>query len=58
MVPLPSFDHQQVSAAVFRQLDEALDDCPRCQAVFATDVEFSPTNDAYVPIADFRAVAA
>jgi hypothetical protein len=34
MVPSPSFEHQQVSAAIFRQLDESLDDCPHCQAVF------------------------
>ena len=26
MVPSPSFEHQQVSAAIFRQLDESLDD--------------------------------
>ena len=41
MVPSPSFDHQQLSAAVFRQLDESLDDCPHCQAVFEIDVEFA-----------------
>ncbi len=40
-VPSPSFDHQQVSAAVFRQLDESLDACPHCQAVFEVDVEFA-----------------
>jgi hypothetical protein len=41
MVPSPSFEHQQVSAAIFRQLDESLDDCPHCQAVFEIDVEFA-----------------
>ena len=40
-VPSPSFDHQQVSAAVFRQLDESLDDYSHCQAVFEIDVEFA-----------------
>jgi len=41
MVPSPSFDHQRVSAAAFRQLDESLDDCPHCQAAFEVDVEFA-----------------
>ena len=41
MVPSPSFEHQQVSAAIFRQLDESLDDCPHCQTVFEMDVEFA-----------------
>ena len=41
MVPSPSFEHQQVSAAIFRQLDESLDDCPHCQAVFGIDLEFA-----------------
>jgi Uma2 family endonuclease len=41
MAPSPVFGHQQLSAAIFRQLDEALDDCPRCQALFEIDVEFS-----------------
>lgn len=41
MAPSPSFDHQRVSAAAFRQLDESLDECPHCQAAFAIDVEFA-----------------
>ena len=41
MAPLPGFDHQRVSAAAFRQLDESLDDCPHCHAAFEIDVEFA-----------------
>ena len=41
MAPSPALGHQQLSAAIFRQLDEALDDCPFCQALFEIDVEFS-----------------
>ena len=41
MAPSPAFGHQQLSAAIFRQLDEALDDCPHCQPLCAIDVEFS-----------------
>jgi|ERR1035437_4351496 Uma2 family endonuclease len=44
MAPSPAFEHQQLSAHIFRQLDEALDDCPRCQALFEIDVEFSDIN--------------
>jgi len=41
MAPSPVFEHQHVSEKIFRQLDEALDDCPSCQALFEIDVEFS-----------------
>lgn len=41
MAPSPGIAHQQMSAIIFRQLDQALDDCPNCQALFETDVEFS-----------------
>lgn len=41
MAPSPVFEHQHVSAKIFRQLDEALDECPHCQALFEIDVEFS-----------------
>lgn len=41
MAPSPALEHQQSSAAVFRQLDEALEHCPHCQALFEIDVEFS-----------------
>jgi Uma2 family endonuclease len=41
MAPSPLYIHQKLSAVIFRQLDEALDDCPRCQALFEIDVEFS-----------------
>lgn len=41
MAPSPALEHQQLSAAIFRQLDELLDDCPHCQALFEIDVEFA-----------------
>lgn len=41
MAPSPAFGHQQLSAAIFRQIDELLDDCPNCQALFEIDVEFA-----------------
>lgn len=41
MAPSPALGHQQSSAAIFRQLDESLDDCPHCQALFGIDVEFA-----------------
>jgi Uma2 family endonuclease len=34
MPPSPGLEHQRVSAAIFRQLDEALDHCPKCEALF------------------------
>ena len=41
MAPSPGLTHQALSMTIARQLDEALDDCPRCQALFEIDVEFS-----------------
>lgn len=41
MAPSPGLTHQTLSMMIARQLDEALDDCSRCQALFAIDVEFS-----------------
>jgi len=41
MAPSPVFEHQHLSAKIFRQLDQALDHCPHCQALFEMDVEFS-----------------
>ena len=41
MAPSPGLTHQTLSMMIARQLDEALDDCPRCQALFEIDVEFS-----------------
>lgn len=41
MAPSPSFEHQNASGKIFRQLDEKLDDCPECHAVYELDVEFS-----------------
>lgn len=40
MAPSPSLPHQRVSAALFSLLAAALRDCPRCKALFETDVEF------------------
>jgi Uma2 family endonuclease len=41
MAPSPMFGHQFVNGKIFRQLDEALDECENCYALFETDVEFS-----------------
>lgn len=41
MAPSPGLTHQTLSMTIARQLDELLDDCPRCQALFEIDVEFS-----------------
>ncbi len=41
MAPSPTVEHQSISFAVAHQLGEILDDCPRCQALFEIDVEFS-----------------
>ena len=40
MSPLPGISHQRLGMRVVRQLDEALDNCPRCEALFEIDVEF------------------
>lgn len=41
MAPSPGLTYQTLSMAIARQLDESLDDCPLCQALFEIDVEFS-----------------
>jgi Uma2 family endonuclease len=41
MSPSPTYSHQRVSGKIFRQLDERLDSCSRCSAIFETDLEFS-----------------
>jgi Uma2 family endonuclease len=41
MAPSPNVQHQTLSMAIARQLDEALDDCPRCRALFEIDVELA-----------------
>ncbi len=41
MSPSPIFNHQYVNGKIYRQLDEKLDKCSECYAVFETDVEFS-----------------
>lgn len=39
--PSPSVSHQKISAALHLLLSEQLRNCPHCQALFETDVEFS-----------------
>jgi Uma2 family endonuclease len=41
MAPSPAVEHQVASMMIARQLDESLDDCPHCQALFEIDVEFA-----------------
>ncbi|MBN2782938.1 MAG: Uma2 family endonuclease [Campylobacterales bacterium] len=41
MAPSPMFGHQYINGKIYRQLDEQLDECSFCHAVFETDVEFS-----------------
>ncbi len=41
MAPSPGLQHQRLGMRIARQLDEALDDCPHCEALFGIDVEFS-----------------
>lgn len=41
MAPSPTLGHQQCIGGIFRQLDELLDHCLHCQALFEIDVEFS-----------------
>lgn len=41
MSPSPAIEHQVASMAIARQLDESLDDCAHCQALFEIDVEFA-----------------
>jgi Uma2 family endonuclease len=40
MAPSPGLPHQRVSAALHQLLAEQLRDCPQCEALFETDVEF------------------
>ncbi|TQV63206.1 MAG: Uma2 family endonuclease [Sulfurovum sp.] len=41
MSPSPSFTHQSINIKIARLLDEALDNCPKCQAIFEIDWEVS-----------------
>jgi Uma2 family endonuclease len=41
MAPSPSVTHQSISAAIFLDLGEALEDCPHCRALFEIDIEFA-----------------
>jgi len=36
---LPS--HQKISGKIYRQLDESLDDCPKCHALMESEVKFN-----------------
>ena len=40
MAPSPMFNHQFINGKIYRQLDESLDNCKKCYAVFETDIEF------------------
>lgn len=41
MAPSPEIRHQRIGMRIARQLDEAFDHCPSCEALFEIDVEFS-----------------
>jgi len=41
MAPSPVYEHQFVSGKIYRQLDEKLDECKWCEAVYEMDVKFS-----------------
>ena len=41
MAPSPMYGHQFVNLKIARQLDEKLDECPECQAIFEMDWEIS-----------------
>ncbi len=41
MSPSPNYIHQRISGKIFRQLDEKLENCKHCHAVFETDIEFA-----------------
>ncbi len=41
MSPAPALKHQTLSMGLARLLDEALDPCPHCRALFETDIYFS-----------------
>jgi len=46
MTPSPSFDHQYIGGKIFRQLDEALDNSPKCHAVMK--MNWNIANDTVV----------
>jgi len=41
MAPFALPSHQKINGKIFRQLDEALDECPNCSALIETEVAFS-----------------
>lgn len=41
MVPSPNVEHQRIGTRILRQLDEALEGCPRCEALYEIDLEIS-----------------
>ena len=46
MAPFALPNHQKISVKIVRQLDENLDDCPKCSALMEAEVEFA--NDTIV----------
>ncbi|HIO91867.1 MAG TPA: Uma2 family endonuclease [Leucothrix mucor] len=46
MSPAPTSKHQLINGKIFRQLDEALDDCPKCTAII--EAEWRINNDTIV----------
>jgi len=46
MAPSPLVTHQSINMKIARQLDEKLDNCPKCQALFEIDWEVA--NDTVV----------
>ncbi len=41
MSPSPFFTHQNINGKIFIELDKALENCPKCQAIFEIDWEVS-----------------
>jgi Uma2 family endonuclease len=39
MTPSPGITHQRIIAAIFRQMDTAMQGCPDCEALFEIDLE-------------------
>lgn len=46
MSPAPTSKHQLINGKIFRQLDEALDNCPECTAII--EAEWRINNDTIV----------
>ncbi len=41
MAPSPLVSHQTIGVEILAQIHEALEDCPRCQALYEIDVQFA-----------------